>query len=207
MAVSLDDALDQLSHPQSTKRRQAAKWLRRLADPEAGPFLLEAFEEELEDPRTWETQYQLAMALGACEYAPAAPALKEAALRELPSAMVYSGLGDALVRVARTGPSDGAPLLWCLGVDRPLLVAGALQACAALRLRVPDLAAGRVFEFVAASEVNRSKTQWFAAAAALDWTHPGVPAFLEECLASHDFQVSLAAQNSLAGKVTRHSPL
>ncbi|MEV6973227.1 hypothetical protein [Kitasatospora sp. NPDC093806] len=71
MASTLDKAVEQLGHRLSPKRRSAATRLRRLADPAAGPPLLEALEREVRDSRTWETQYQMVMALGMCGHRPA----------------------------------------------------------------------------------------------------------------------------------------
>jgi hypothetical protein len=59
----LEILMSQLQSPHSPKRRSAAKKLRKLGDPVAGPALLEALKHELPDPRTWETQYQMIMAL------------------------------------------------------------------------------------------------------------------------------------------------
>src|SRR3984957_6504454 len=55
----LEILMSQLQSPHSPKRRSAAKKLRKLGDPVAGPVLLEALKRELPDIRTWETQYQM----------------------------------------------------------------------------------------------------------------------------------------------------
>ncbi|MET9364281.1 HEAT repeat domain-containing protein [Streptomyces sp. NPDC006632] len=66
--VALDavQAISQLQDRSSAKRRSAAKRLRKLGDPSAGPALLDALRSEVRDTRTWETQYQVTMALGTC---------------------------------------------------------------------------------------------------------------------------------------------
>ncbi|MEU8670022.1 HEAT repeat domain-containing protein [Streptomyces anulatus] len=66
MALDVVEAISQLQDRSSAKRRSAAKRLRRLGDPSAGPALLEALKNEVRDSRTWETQYQMTMALGTC---------------------------------------------------------------------------------------------------------------------------------------------
>jgi HEAT repeat protein len=66
MALTLEKALIQLSDRASAKRRSAAKRLGKLADETAGPALLHALQREIGDRRTWETQYEMIMALGAC---------------------------------------------------------------------------------------------------------------------------------------------
>ncbi|MFD4766286.1 hypothetical protein [Streptomyces niveus] len=56
MAPAAVDAIRQLQDRSSAKRRSAAKRLRKLGDPYAGPALLEALKNEVRDSRTWETQ-------------------------------------------------------------------------------------------------------------------------------------------------------
>jgi HEAT repeat protein len=73
--------VEQLASPQSAKRRSAAKKLRKLKAAEAGPALLAALERELQDARTWETQYQMVMALGECGHRAALPFLEARAIR------------------------------------------------------------------------------------------------------------------------------
>jgi len=50
--------------------------LRKLQAASAGSLLLTALQREMQDPRTWETQYQMIMALGACGCPPALPYLQ-----------------------------------------------------------------------------------------------------------------------------------
>src|SRR5713226_6405780 len=71
----LEILIGQLRSPHSPKRRSAAKKLRKLGDPIAGPALLDALKQELPDARTWETQYQMVMALAHCGCTEAAPLL------------------------------------------------------------------------------------------------------------------------------------
>lgn len=73
MATIITEEIELLSHARSPKRRAAAKRLRKLGDPAAGPSLLAALQEELNDDRTWETQYQMIMAIGHCDYKEALP--------------------------------------------------------------------------------------------------------------------------------------
>src|SRR5690242_7767306 len=98
---ALRTASELLRDKRSPRRRFDAKKLRALADPSAGPALLDALHRELRDSRTWETQYQMIMALGTCGWHPALPDLRRFARRKLQSNMVYVALGDAIVRLAR----------------------------------------------------------------------------------------------------------
>ena len=75
----MNEIVIQLGDKKSIKRRSAAKKLRKLKDFDAGPSILAALESELKDIRTWETQYQMIMAIGECGYKPALPFLSELA--------------------------------------------------------------------------------------------------------------------------------
>jgi HEAT repeat protein len=97
----LQDAIALLTHSQSAKRRSGAKRLRKLGDPRACPPLLEALNNEVRDPRTWETQYQMAMAIGECNCRDALPYLHELALQRFEATMVDKAIGGATVRLSR----------------------------------------------------------------------------------------------------------
>ena len=66
--AAIQQLIEQLSNKASAKRRSAAKKLRKIKAKEAGPALLAALKNELKDQRTWETQYQMIMALGESSY-------------------------------------------------------------------------------------------------------------------------------------------
>src|SRR5689334_9509712 len=97
---SLSEGIALLSYRGTAKRRAGAKMLRKLRDVGAGPALLHALQIELEDPRAWETHYQMVMALGECGYREALPFLRELASQQLWATMVYVGVGDAIVRLS-----------------------------------------------------------------------------------------------------------
>ncbi|WP_329074310.1 HEAT repeat domain-containing protein [Streptomyces niveus] len=100
MALDAADAIRQLQDRSSAKRRSAAKQLRKLGDQNAGPALLEALKNEVRDSRTWETQYQMTMALGTCGSPSDLPYLRDLVLqRETPHAVHTAG-GDAIVRLS-----------------------------------------------------------------------------------------------------------
>jgi len=126
----------QLRHKASAKRRSAAKRLRKLGLASACPALLDALQHELRDERTWETQYQMVMALGASSCTTALSLLRELAQRRMNATMVLVAVGDAIVRLARRFEHDPDPVLEVLGIDNePSLFDGALRAVAMLHLR------------------------------------------------------------------------
>ena len=80
--IKIEDSIALLTHKRSPKRRSGAKKLRKLKNSKACSALFETLQKELNDSRTWETQYQMIMALGECGCKDALPFLKELVHRE-----------------------------------------------------------------------------------------------------------------------------
>lgn len=206
MEATIQDAIRQLAAPQSPKRRGAAKKLRRLRASEAGPSLLAALEKEVLDPRTWETQYQLIMAIGECSHTAALPMLERLATNTFEATMVYLALGDAIVRLSRTHDHDAAPVLSSFHSKNAMLIDGSLRAMAMLRM-VPDSEAIReILAFVKPLNPTNDLRFWIAAAAP-GWTHPSLDGFLATCEASGRVDVAEAAKLARLGKYKKWSPL
>ncbi|MFC6593297.1 HEAT repeat domain-containing protein [Kitasatospora paranensis] len=205
MALTLDEAVAQLGHRLSPKRRSAAARLRRLADPAAGPSLLDALQREVRDTRTWETQYQMVMALGACGHRPALGLIRELAQRPFEATMVYVALGDAIIRLST--PQDTAhPLRWCLEAGTPMLADGALRAVAMQRLPLDTATIDYVLDFLDPLAPHDG-ARFRAAAAAAGWTGSRVGEFLQGCAAGPRADVAGAAASSLQGKYQTYSVL
>ncbi|MCU7820099.1 HEAT repeat domain-containing protein [Kitasatospora sp. DSM 101779] len=205
MALTLDEAVEQLGHRFSPKRRSAATRLRRLADPVAGPALTEALEREVRDSRAWETQYQMVMALGMCGHRPVLGLLRNLAQRPFEATMVYTALGDAIVRLSAP---EGTPesLRWCLDSGTQMLADGALRAVAMQRLCLDTATIDHVLDFLEPLDPHDGLRFWAAAAAA---GRPGsqVTRFLHECAAGPRSDVATAAASSLQGKYRTYTPL
>ncbi|GGR47764.1 hypothetical protein GCM10010497_58930 [Streptomyces cinereoruber] len=204
MALTLDEAVAQLDHRLSTKRRSAAARLRRLADPAAGPSLLEALRREVRDTRTWETQYQMVMALGTCGYRPALGLIRELAQRPVEATMVYTALGDAVIRLS-TPEEMARSLRWCLETGTAMLADGALRAVAMQRLLLDAATIEDLLDFLDPLDPHDSLRFW-AAAAAAGWTGPRVTEFLQTCAGGPRADVADVATSSLQGKYQTYSP-
>jgi len=204
--LKLQAALELLTHKSSAKRRSAAKTLRKLARPETGGFLLDAFQKEIIDARTWETQYQIIMALAATQHTPALPYLRAFANHRLESTMLYIALGDAIVRLARVHDQDPTPVLQLLDSNNRNLIDGAFRAVAMLRLSLDQSAVDRIIEFASSLQKNDALRFWPAAAAA-SWQGANVKYFLLDCLQSSRDDVRQAANSSLVGQYQRWNPL
>jgi len=136
MATTLADDIKLLTHPRSVKRRAAAKRLRKLGDATAGPALVAALEKELNDDRTWETQYQMIMAIGRCNYTDGRPFIETIVTRQIGS-MVDVAVGDTLLRLSRQHENDAARAIEFVEANDKMLTHGAMRAIAMLRI-VPD---------------------------------------------------------------------
>lgn len=198
-------AVELLAHPRSPKRRSGAKRLRKLGDPRAGPALLDALARELEDPRPWETQYQLVMALAECRVPEARGYLERLMDRSFEATMLYLALGDGVVRL-RHAAGEPLDLAGLLATGNDMLIDGAFRAVAMLRLVPPDVDPEEVLAFAAARPAADALRFWPAAAAA-GWSGPAVEAYLRDCATSPRADVARVAAASAAGKYSRHSPL
>jgi hypothetical protein len=204
--LGLTEAISQLTDARSARRRGAAKRLRTLADSAAGPALLDALQREILDPRTWETQYQMIMAVATCEHQPALALLWRLATEPLDATMIYVALGDGIVRLGREHPNDPAPVDWCLATGNDMLADGALRAVAMLRLTLDPPAIDRIFNHLAGRDPHDGLRFWPAAAAA-GWSGHRVEAFLTECATSPREDVASAAKASFDGRYKAYRPL
>lgn len=198
MPLTATEAISQLSDSRSPRRRAAAKRLRTLADPAAGPALTDALRREVQDPRTWETQYQLVMAVAMSDYRPALRFLRELAVSPFEATMVYVAIGDAIVRLGRESPNDPAPVTWCLATGNDMLIDGAFRAVAMLHLALDPPAIDRILDHIS-GRGPRDGIRFWPAAAAAGWRGPRVEAFLTEAAALPRADVAEAAKASLEG--------
>ncbi|MGW1759311.1 HEAT repeat domain-containing protein [Streptomyces mirabilis] len=196
MALTLEKAIIQLSDRASAKRRSAAKRLGKLADETAGPALLHALQREIGDRRTWETQYEMIMALGACGYRTAVGFLAELAQEPTDATALHLALGDSIVRLRSPQEGFAAPLEWCLDRGDPSLVDGALRAVAALCAVLDAGTVDRILDFLDPLDPYDGLRYW-AAVAATEWPGDRVRTFLESCAAGPRADVADAAATSL----------
>jgi hypothetical protein len=208
MSEAIDPLLAQLNVAQSPKRRAAAKKLRKLRVAAAGPALLHALEREVRDPRTWETQYQMIMALGESGYREALPLLESLAQRALEATMLYVGLGDAIVRLSQSEPSDVAPVIKILREsENPMLVDGAFRAMAMLRLVPRPAEIAEILARVSRLSPADDGHHFWVAAATPGWRGPSVDTFLDECSKSSRLDLQEATALARAGKYKQWRPL
>ncbi|MFD3880677.1 HEAT repeat domain-containing protein [Streptomyces microflavus] len=206
MALDTVEAIRQLQDRSSAKRRSAAKRLRKLGDSCAGPALLEALKNEVRDSRTWETQYQMTMALGTCGSPSDLPYLRDLVLQRETLHAVHTAGGDAIVRLSYMEHSHTETIRWCLNTGNETLVGGALRAVAMLRLGLDQETVTDIIDFIEARSPQGGIYFWPTVAAA-GWTGQRVHHFLTSCVSSPRSDVAEAATNSLAGNYGAYRPL
>ncbi|HEX8227948.1 MAG TPA: HEAT repeat domain-containing protein [Chloroflexia bacterium] len=204
--TKVEEAVELLQHKASPRRRSGAKRLRKLKDPAACPQLLQALEKEVQDPRTWETQYQMIMALGECGCTDALSYLEQLARQSFEATMIYVALGDAIVRLGRAYKDDADPVLRLTATNNDMLVDGAFRAVAMLRLRLNEAAIYKIIKYVSQRSLNDPLRFWVAAAAA-GWSGVEVAKFLDDCSRSPRNDVREAAIASQQQKYLKWDPL
>lgn len=168
--------------------------------------MLSALRKEVEDPRTWETQYQLVMAIGECKYVDALSFLTDFAARPLEATMVYVGLGDALVRLQIQSPEDGVPIMKLMRSGNDMLIDGAFRAMATLRMVPNEDQIDQIIRFVSALPLAHHNRFW-PLAAAPGWKGDNVAAFIAECARSPRTDIQEAAELAANQKYKKWNPL
>ncbi len=195
-----------LREKSSTKRRQAAKALRKHPDPKMVGELIDALEREIRDLRTWETQYHMIMALAACDGLAGRALLGSIAAMTLEHSMVLVAVGDAITTLQQKAGADPVePLLQWMQHDNQALVEGGLRAIAQLQLVPEHTVIEHIIEYVSRPD-HATLTFWVAAACA-GWHGPAVSDFLSRCESDPLEDTRTAAQASRAGKYRRWSIL
>ena len=197
MEAATSALIEQLSDSKSAKHRSAAKKLRKSGDSDAGPSLLAALQNELRDQRTWETQYQMIMALGQCQHTEATEFL-EALSQEGRIESVQTAIGDALFRLSGGASGDLRKAVDFIDRGDPELIHGAFQAMAMERvIPTDDEQAHRIVDYGCSLKLGQN--DW-----AVIWllrAIPGWPTSLVEPLLSHWSQVDFEAQQQIHGAV------
>lgn len=207
-APDIPQLIEQLSNKSSPKRRAAAKKLRRLKAKEAGSALLAALENELKNKRTWETQYQMIMALGESGYTESLGFLTQLAKQESEATMVYMAIGDAVTRLTyqKEGNINFVIDLLNSKPEQPLFIDGLIRAIAIAKLAPPQDNIDKLILYGNKSDIGDNHKAWIATAAA-GWSGDKVINFLNNCLNSKNEQLKKAAQAALAKKYINWSIL
>ena len=202
----LDELISQLKDKKSPKRRSAAKKLRKLKNIDAGPFLLTALKEELKDLRTWETQYQMIMAIGECGYKPALDFLQSLANQAFEATMVYVAIGDAIQRLSMQNEQDVISVFKAIDSGNDMLIDGAIRAMAMLKMVPVESHIEKIINYVTSKNKSDGMHFWVLAAAP-GWSGQKVEDYLAFCSTSKRDAITNAVELARKQKYKKWSPL
>ena len=148
----------------------------------------------------------MVMAIGECNYREALPFLKEFAATRLDATMIYTGLGDALVRLQIQSLNDGDPIIEVIESGNRMLINGAFRAMAMLKMVPSTGSIEKMLQFVSKNSYEHDSRFWVLAAAP-GWTGDKVAKFVTKCSHASRPDVREAAKLALVGTYGKWSPL
>ncbi|MFF3069702.1 HEAT repeat domain-containing protein [Kitasatospora sp. NPDC057936] len=196
LSAKLDKLILQLCDSSSARRRSAAKQIGKLGDPAAGRGLLEALKVEVVDARTWETQYDMIIALGSCRQSAAVSFLKHLVDVGFKFDSLYGAVGDSIIRIALADDRFKEELRWCLRVAQPDLIDGAMKAMWDEEVSLDSDLSSQMVEYLLSQDPYAGVRYW-AALAARRWKGEASLRFLEDCAVGPRGDVAGAARESL----------
>lgn len=199
LSAKLDELTRQLSDRRSARRRSAAKQIGNLGDPAACSSLQKTLKAEVVDARTWETQYEIIIALGSCRCTAAVPILKSLVDLGFKFDSLYGAVGDSLIRIALAEGRFEAELRWCLKVAQADLLDGAMKAMWDENAHVNPELSSRLVDYLLNQDPYAGVRYW-AALAARRWEGEASQRFLEDCAAGPRSDVAAAARESLSSR-------
>ncbi|MBU2709280.1 hypothetical protein KCM76_25010 [Zooshikella marina] len=210
MAYSdIETLVEQLSNKSSAKRKSAAKKLRKLKSKDSGTALLAALKSELKDKRTWETQYQMIMALGESGYIESLGFMLELTEREFEATMVYLALGDAITRLTYLSENSIHKAIEYVTSKnyQPLLSDGVLRAVAMLKIIPEEDDINMLLNYADSSSTPENSKAWIVSASAGWHKNIRTVPFLQRQVSSKNQQIKKAAEAALKKKYVKWSIL
>ena len=204
--TDIQPLIEQLNNKASAKRRSAAKKLRQLKAKKAGPALLAALKNELKDKRTWETQYQIIMALGESSYTDSLEFLLQLAKQEFEATMIYIAIGDAITTLEQPHDPDLKSLSAWINQDKKSLVEGAIRSLAINKIIPNDNLIKKIISY--AEKPDSRSIDFWVSAASPGWPENLTEYFLKYCLEHSQIDdTKKAAKAALKGKYLNWNPL
>lgn len=197
--------IEQLNHKSSPKRRAAAKKLRKLKTKGVGSVLLAILKKELKDKRTWETQYQMIMALGESEYTESLDFLVQLAKQKFEATILYIAIGDTVTTLELINNPSPASLTKWIENDKKELVDGCLRSLAMHHIVPSDDCIQKIIAYVSLQK-NQDLNFWTIAATP-GWPRSLTKDFLEQAMTGDSEDTKKAATAALNGKYLKWNPL
>lgn len=209
ITTNIQPLIEQLNDKISAKRRSAAKKLRKLKNKDAGPALLEALKNELKDKRTWETQYQMIMALGESGHTDGLDFLQQLAKQDFEATMLYVAIGDSITRlIYLTENSVHKAIIQMLSnTENPLFSDGILRAIAMQKIVPEEEDINKLLKFADSNGTPDNNITWIASASAGWHKNENTISFLKKHADSENKQTKKAAEAALKKKYIKWSVL
>jgi hypothetical protein len=195
------DEIDLLNHPRSNKRKSAAKKLRIHHLKEACESLLDSLKLELKNKNTWETQYQMVMAIGESQCDSAKKELYHLLNNNTMEPMVKLAFADAITRIE----NNSGFLTFALNLKDIDLIQGALRGMTFKKIPLPNQILDELINFTLSFKDNL--TCFWIAASAPNCESMKLKSLLEEWSFSTNKDLSKAATESLKNKYVKWSIL
>lgn len=215
MSDKLREAIELLYNTKAKKRESGAKILRKLESIKSGSFLLEALKKEMKDVRTWNTQYQLILALGHSKFEKALPYLKDIANKEYDTTILYIGLGDAIFRLLLISETIEDTLKIIYSYNNFMITYGAFQALALLKIVPSDKDIKEIIkigsdpkgaEIVQGYPNDKTGLRKWIATASSGWKDELKIDFLNDCEKIKDQHLLMAVESARKGKYIKWDP-
>ncbi|MFM2591267.1 HEAT repeat domain-containing protein [Vibrio sp. TBV020] len=207
--ADIQPLIEQLNNKASAKRRSAAKKLRKLQSKDAGRALLEALKKELKDKRTWETQYQMIMALGESGHTDSLKFLQQLAKQELEATILYVAIGDSITRLIYLMENSVHKAITQMlsNNENPLFSDGILRAIAMQKIVPDEEDITKLIKFADNNNTPDNNITWIASASAGWHKNENTISFLQKHVNSKKPQTKKAAEAALKKKYIKWSIL
>lgn len=128
--MDLENIIKNLNSAKTVDRKRAAKDITKYKTVELGEALYEKYLIEKLDKRTWETQCEMILALGAVDFKKAIYEIEQIVRANLAHDMITSVSAMVYVQLKRKSINDGNPVLELLEFGSISVISGALKALA-----------------------------------------------------------------------------
>jgi hypothetical protein len=199
MRSKRDELIFLLRNYSFSKRRDAVLSIRKSRDRSLGPPLFEAFKRESKVHSNWENQYHMIMALSELDYRPAFQYLRDLSMEKFEATLLYTALGEAMIRLGRLYDNDPTPFYEILHGDNFILLDGAFRAVVRLNICFEKRVILDVIDF--ADRIRDPGTEPFRryaeGGADPEWQSPNLLRFLRRCMEGSCEETSAAAKRVL----------
>ncbi|MHC5037048.1 MAG: hypothetical protein ACYTHM_07020, partial [Planctomycetota bacterium] len=178
------DLLRSLRNCNVYRRKKAVLRIRKMRDMSFCPFLLDALKNEPFGRNQWETPYHLIKTLTEFHYTPAYSHLHRLSFREFNATILYTALGEALIRLGRNYENDPSPLFDIMDRGNFILLDGAFRAVTLLHIRFAADVVEDILAFLAQLEEEGTEDyqKYFSNGGDPGWKSPSISRFIVQYL-------------------------